>query len=71
MGKYLLLAGLILIIAGAAVWFLENKAGGWFGNLPGDIRIVKDNFRFYAPLTSMLLISIVISLLIWLIRKIF
>jgi len=69
LGKYILIAGLILVMAGLAIIFLHDKLS-WFGNLPGDIRIKKDNFSFYFPITSMILISLVLSLLIWLIGKI-
>ncbi len=41
----------------------------WFGRLPGDIRIERENVRVYIPIVSMLLISIVISLIIYLLRR--
>ena len=63
-------AGIILIIAGLVVYFAGNKLN-WFGNLPGDIRIVKENVRIYFPVTTMILVSIVISLVLYLIRKFF
>ncbi|MEW8030060.1 MAG: DUF2905 domain-containing protein [Candidatus Thiodiazotropha sp.] len=40
-----------------------------FGRLPGDIVVERENFRFYLPLTSMLLVSAVITLILWLIRR--
>jgi len=67
-GKYIIFAGIILVILGAIIWFFGDKLG-WFGNLPGDIKIKKDNFSFYAPITSMILFSIVLSFIIWLISK--
>ncbi|NMC39511.1 MAG: DUF2905 domain-containing protein [Bacteroidales bacterium] len=69
-GKILINAGIILIIAGVILYFLGNKLG-WLGHLPGDIRIEKENVRFYFPITTMIIISIVLSALLWLIRKIF
>mgnify|MGYP001045599832 FL=1 len=69
-GKILIIAGIILIIAGVILYFLGDKTG-WLGHLPGDIRIEKENVRFYFPITTMIIISIVLSLLLWLIRKIF
>lgn len=67
-GKTLIIIGIILIIAGLIVYFAGNRLG-WLGHLPGDIRIVKENVRIYIPVTTMILISVVLSLLIWLIRK--
>jgi len=70
LGKILILTGLLLIVAGVVLWLLSGRLG-WFGHLPGDIRIRRDNFAFYFPLTSMLLLSAVISFLLWLLGKIF
>ena len=69
-GKILIIAGLVLLVAGLIVYFAGNKLG-WLGHLPGDIRIERENFKLYIPITTMLLISIVLSLIIYLIRKIF
>jgi len=44
---------------------------GWFGNLPGDISFRRGGFRFYFPLTSMILISVILSLLVGLFRRFF
>ncbi len=61
-GKTLLACGFIVMLIGAALtwapWLLA-----WFGRLPGDIRIERENFRLYFPITSMILASIVLSLL--------
>jgi hypothetical protein len=67
-GKYLILAGLILLIAGVIIYFAGEKLN-WFGNLPGDIKIKKENFTLYAPLASMLILSIILSFLIWVVSK--
>lgn len=69
-GKFIIGVGIILIILGIVLWQFSDKLN-WFGNLPGDIRIEKENFRFYAPLASMLIISVILTALIWLIRKLF
>ena len=69
-GKVLIIAGIIFIIAGVIVYFVGNKFG-WIGNLPGDIRIEKENVKIYIPVTTMILISIVLSLIFYLIRKLF
>jgi len=68
LGKYFILAGIALIIIGLIIRFFAGKLS-WFAHLPGDIYIERENFKFYAPLTSMILISIVISILVWIIRK--
>jgi uncharacterized membrane protein len=67
-GKMLIIIGAIIILLGVVIVFSGNKIS-WFGHLPGDIRIKKDNFKFYAPLASMLLVSIILTILIWIIRK--
>lgn len=67
-GKLLVIAGAVIIIIGLIIWLLGNKLS-WFGNLPGDVRIERENFRFYAPLMSMLLVSIFLSLMIWLFNR--
>lgn len=64
-----MVAGLLLIVAGLIVFFFGNKLG-WIGHLPGDIRIELENFRFYFPITTMILFSIVLSLILRLIRSI-
>jgi hypothetical protein len=69
-GKILVFAGIILIIAGLIVYFAGDKLG-WIGHLPGDIRVEKENMRFYFPITTMILFSLVLSVVVWIIKKIF
>lgn len=69
-GKFLIAAGIILVIAGLIVYFAGNKFS-WLGHLPGDIRIEKENVRFYLPITTMIILSIVLSAIVYLIRKFF
>lgn len=69
-GKYIIYAGAILLIIGVIVYFFADKFS-WFGQLPGDIKVENENFKFYSPLVSMLIISVVLSLLIWVINKLF
>lgn len=69
-GKTIVLIGVVLVCIGLVVWLAGDKFN-WFGNLPGDIRVERKNMRFYAPITSMILLSIVLSLLLWLFRKFF
>lgn len=68
LGKYLLIIGAVIALLGGLIWLLGDKIN-WFGNLPGDIRVERENFRFYFPITTMILLSIAISLLLWLIRR--
>ena len=70
LGKYLLIIGLLLALVGGLMWLLGNKLH-WFGNLPGDIRVERENFRFYFPITTMILLSIGISVLLWIFRRFF
>ncbi len=65
-GNWLIGAGLLLILLGIAYKFgLLN----WFGNLPGDIRYESRNTRFYFPVVTMLLISVILSLLFAFFKK--
>ena len=66
MTRILVTLGVILVIVGIA-WPWLVKLG--LGRLPGDIVIERENFRFYFPLTTMILVSLVLSLLVWLFRK--
>ncbi|HBE43462.1 MAG TPA: DUF2905 domain-containing protein, partial [Bacteroidales bacterium] len=59
-----------LVVAGVIIYFAGNKMG-WIGHLPGDIRIIKENVKIFIPITTMVLASVVLSLLIYLIRKLF
>ena len=68
LGKILVITGLLLVIAGLVVWFAGDRFG-WIGNLPGDIRIEKEKFRFYFPITTMIIISVILTLILWIIRK--
>jgi len=67
-GKIIVIIGIIIILAGLIICLFGDKLS-WFGNLPGDIKIKRSNFSFYMPLASTILISVVLSLIIWLIRK--
>ena len=67
-GKIIIIAGLLIVLAGIIVYFAGDKIN-WLGKLPGDIRIENENFRLYEPFSTMLLLSAIVSLLIFLIRK--
>jgi hypothetical protein len=67
-GWMLLILG--LIIAGVGLVWILAPSIPWLGRLPGDIRIERENFRFYFPLVTCLLLSLVLSLVLWIIRLI-
>ncbi|WP_162051873.1 DUF2905 domain-containing protein [Pontibacter pamirensis] len=69
-GKTIVVIGVLVVVVGLVIWLAGDKFS-WFGHLPGDIRVEKKNMRFYAPITSMILLSILLSLLMWLFRKFF
>lgn len=66
-GKLLVLIGLVIV--GAGVVLLLSDKIPWLGRLPGDITVKRDNFTFYFPLATSILISVILSLLFWLFRK--
>jgi hypothetical protein len=66
-GKTLILIGLLLVLAGA-VFSLGGRIP-WLGNLPGDITIQRERFTFYFPLATCLLISAIISLVVYFFRR--
>jgi len=66
-GRFLIYVGLLLVLVGA-VLLLAPKIP-WLGKLPGDIVIKRDNFSFYFPLGTCILISLILSLLLYLFRR--
>lgn len=66
MQKFLILSGLILLAAGLAWPWLRRLP---FGRLPGDIHIVREGFSFSFPIVTCLIISLVVSLLLWFFRR--
>ena len=69
-GKYIIAAGLIIVIIGIIIYFFEDKLT-WLGRLPGDIRIEKENLKIFFPITTMLIASILVNVVIWLFKKYF
>ena len=67
MGKMLIGIGIVLIFIGMAITFGPKIP--WIGKLPGDIIIKKEPFSFYFPLTTCIIISIILSLFFYLLRK--
>lgn len=68
-GKYIIVFGGLIVLIGVVVYFLGDKLH-WIGRLPGDIRIEKENSRFYFPITTMILLSILLTVIVNLIRRI-
>lgn len=66
MQRWLITIGAVILLAGL-LWPWLSKLG--LGRLPGDIRIERDGFHFYFPITTGLIISAVLSLILWLFRK--
>ncbi|MCD9120496.1 MULTISPECIES: DUF2905 domain-containing protein [Cupriavidus] len=66
MQRFLVIAGLALLAAGLAWPWLSRLP---FGRLPGDIHIVREGFSFYFPITTCIVISLIVSVLIWLFRR--
>ena len=69
-GKYIIIGGLLIVIAGIIIYFFHGYFK-WFGNLPGDVKIEKENYRFYFPLVTMIVISIVLTIIINIVKRIF
>ncbi|MFV0422964.1 DUF2905 domain-containing protein [Oleidesulfovibrio sp.] len=67
-GRWMILAGIILLVAGLIVHFAPGLLS-WFGRLPGDIRFESGRTRVFIPVTSMLVVSVVISVIISLFRR--
>ncbi|HEY9446600.1 MAG TPA: DUF2905 domain-containing protein [Burkholderiales bacterium] len=66
MAKWLITAGVILVVLGVA-WPLIAKLG--LGHLPGDITVERKGFTFYFPVTTSLIVSVLISLVLWIFRR--
>ncbi len=63
-GKVLIITGLVIIAIGALI-MLSGKIS-WFGKLPGDILIQKKNYTFYFPVATSIVLSILLTLILWL-----
>lgn len=66
-GKMLIIFGVVSIVIGG-ILMLSGKVP-WLGRLPGDILVQKKNFTFYFPLATSILISILLTLIFWLLKK--
>ena len=67
LGKPLIILGLVLVAVGVIISYAGRIP--WLGRLPGDIYIRKENFSFYFPLATSILISVLLSLILWFFRR--
>jgi hypothetical protein len=67
LGKLLVMAGLMLAVVGVLLW--TGWGRGWLGRLPGDIHYTRGNFSFHFPIVTCLLLSLVLTMLLWLFRR--
>jgi hypothetical protein len=67
LGRFLIIIGAILVVLGVVLW-LSPKIP-WLGHLPGDIVIKREKFTFYFPLGTCILLSIILTLILYLFRK--
>jgi hypothetical protein len=65
-GVMLAWAGAALLLLGLLVW---SGALSWFGRLPGDIRIEREGVRIYFPIVSLIVVSLLLNLLFWIVRR--
>ena len=68
-GKIIIFAGIIIVLIGVIIYFLSDKLH-WIGHLPGDINIQRENFRFYFPITTLIILNIILFLIIKIWRSI-
>ncbi len=67
LGKVLVVIGCLVAVAGALLW--SGAGRGWLGRLPGDFHHSRGNFTFYFPLMTSIVASIVLTVILWLLRK--
>lgn len=67
-GVIIMALGIAVVLVGALAW---SGALGWFGRLPGDIRIERESVHVYVPIASMLVVSVVLTLVVNLVRRFF
>lgn len=69
--KTLIIIGFSIVLLGVVAWGAQRIPWvySWFGNLPGDIRIERDRTFVYAPIASMLVVSVIVSVIGWLVQR--
>ncbi len=69
LGRLLVVAGLALALVGGLFLLAERFPGLRLGRLPGDLRVERGNFRLYFPLATSILVSVLLSLVLWLLGR--
>jgi len=70
MRRALIILGILLLLAGLAwPWLVKSTWWRWFGRLPGDIRIEREGFSLYFPIATMILVSVLLSVVLWVVRR--
>ena len=70
MRRLLIIAGIVLLAMGLLwPWLARSNWWRWIGRLPGDIRIEREGFSFFLPITTAILFSLLLSLLLWVLRR--
>jgi len=67
LGKVIFIFGVVIAVIGLLMWTGVGK--GWLGKLPGDINYSRDNVSFHFPIVTCLIVSVVLTLIMWLLRK--
>lgn len=67
LGRLLVVFGVLIALAGVALLLVGRVP--WLGRLPGDIHVQRGNWTFYFPLATSLLLSVVLTLLLWMVRR--
>ena len=67
LGKFLVVTGIMLTVLGVLIW--SGFGPSWLGQLPGDIRFKKGEFSFYFPVVTCLLFSLLLTVILWWVRK--
>jgi hypothetical protein len=68
-GKLLMVAGVVLLLSGLLITYLHSVSNFNLGRLPGDIRVRRGSFSFYFPITTCILLSILLTLVMYIFRK--
>jgi uncharacterized protein YybS (DUF2232 family) len=67
LGKMMVVLGVVIALVGVVLW--SGVGRSWLGRLPGDIHYSKGNFSFYFPVVTCLIVSAVLTLILWLFRR--
>ncbi|MDR6196815.1 DUF2905 domain-containing protein [Siphonobacter sp. SORGH_AS_0500] len=70
LGKGLIILGGIVMVLGIVIYFFHDKLH-WIGRLPGDLHLERENVRIYMPIATCILVTIILNVILWLIRRLF